>query len=79
MPKKRGRPKEPKNVQKINPVNVHLENTTSTDTFTGFSTLSETAFTSVISYKCDTPRCNSKAEVFINLKYCPLCAKDKGF
>ena len=73
MLKKRGRPKEPLNVKKINPPNVIMPPVETTITGTNI------LFQSAISYKCDVERCNSKAEVFLNLKYCKLCAKDKGF
>lgn len=68
MKRKRGRPKEPKNIPKINPPNVHIHQSTDT-TFTN---------TDTITIKCDNPKCNSPAEMFFNLKYCKLCAKDKG-
>lgn len=70
MLRKRVRPKENiQDIKKINPPNI------------SFSSAALTNATQPIEviYKCDNPKCNSKAEVFINLKYCPLCAKDKGF
>ena len=76
MKLKRGRPKEPKDVEKINPKNVHLEvpisDTTTTNSANHISQI-------ITFFKCDIPRCPSKAEVFINVKYCKLCAQDKGF
>ena len=76
MLKKRGRPKEPKEVVKLNPINVHISPVDEIHT-SGSDTTSINI--SEIAYKCDTARCNSPAKVFINLKYCPSCAKDKGF
>lgn len=74
MLRKRGRPKEnTEDVRKINPVNTVFGATTTTS-----SNPSEIIYKEIV-YKCDNPKCNSKAEVFINLRYCPLCAKDKGF
>lgn len=63
---KRGRPKEPKEISKVNPENVHIFQTT----------LPEVSVT--VTYKCDNPRCNSPAEIFYNLKYCKPCAKDRN-
>ena len=58
----RGRPREPQKVEKINPVNIIKEKEEDT----------------VVSYKCDNPKCASTADVFVNLKFCPPCARDKG-
>ena len=73
MLKKRGRAIKPINIKKINPLNVIIPPIETATTGTN------SLFQSTVNYKCDVARCNSKAEVFLNLKYCKLCAKDKGF
>jgi hypothetical protein len=32
-----------------------------------------------ITEKCDIERCKNQAVIFLNVKYCLQCAKDKGF
>ena len=68
MKLKRGRPKEPK-VKKINPPNIITKTENSGGDITNV----------IVTYKCDNPKCDSTAEIFLNLKYCKLCAKDKGY
>lgn len=77
MFKKKGRPKEAlKDVKKINPPNV-IKSTQPCETATTGTAVSYVL--NEVTYKCDNPKCPSAATVFINARFCKLCAGDHGF